>query len=129
MTVKATPNPPGTAELVERLQTLRGVLYADRPKMGPTETVMAAVAELGGTQEALTRLLTLCAGPDHPDSDSSWYATQHANLAMTQPTWTRAGVAMRHEPRARDCCCLVRSRWLLKKLASHVTQLAATCLS
>jgi len=61
MAVKATPNPPGTAELLERLDTLRGVLYSDRPKMGATETVRAAVAELGGTQEALTRLLTLCA--------------------------------------------------------------------
>lgn len=60
MAVKAMPNPPGTAELVSRLELLRGVLYSDKSDMQIADTVRAAVAELGGTQEALTRLLTLC---------------------------------------------------------------------
>ena len=60
MAVKATPNPPGTAELVSRLEALQGVLYWDRPGMRLTDTIKAAVEELGGTQEALMRLLTLC---------------------------------------------------------------------
>jgi hypothetical protein len=59
MAVKATANPSGTAKLVERLEALQGVLYSDRPDMRVSDTVKAATAELGGTQEALTRLLTL----------------------------------------------------------------------
>ena len=61
MAVKGTLNPPGTTELVARLEALRSVLYWDRPGMRLEETVRAATVELGGTQEALVRLLTLCA--------------------------------------------------------------------
>ena len=60
MAVKCTSNPPGTADLVSRLEALRSVLYWDRPGMQLEETVQAATEELGGTQEALVRLLTLC---------------------------------------------------------------------
>ncbi len=61
MAVKSTANPPGTAELVDRLEALRSVLYWDRPGMRLEAVVRAATEELGGTQEALVRLLTLCA--------------------------------------------------------------------
>ncbi len=89
MAVKATPNPPGTAELVERLDTLRGVLYSDRPKMGATETVRAAVAELGGTQEALTRLLTLCVDPT-PDPTLTFPASDLLTRRCLHILGTRA---------------------------------------
>lgn len=59
MAVKSGPEPLGTREIVKRLVKLHGVYGS--PKSSLEETVQAALEALGGTYEALRRLLTLCA--------------------------------------------------------------------